>query len=127
MTILGTLVFIFSVQEKFDTAEYHKFRGIMFLAFGISAGTPIIQLGITEVKGNSIPFDFTLWYIGGIAYIIGGVLYTMRIPERFWPGKFCIIGNSHQIFHCFVLIGVFSHYFACMDCYFYRTTYQCPA
>ncbi len=125
MTILGIIVFIISVREKFGSKEYHNVRGILFLVFGISAGTPIVHLNIANIPGNEVPLDFTLWYIGGAFYVVGGLLYTLKFPERFWPGRFCIIGNSHQIFHCCVLVGVFSTYFACVDNYVYRTTYKC--
>lgn len=125
MTVSGIIVFIISIREEFNTKEYHSIRGILFLGFGISAGLPVLHLKLANILGNEVPIDFTLWYIGGIFYIMGGTLYTLKFPERFWPGKFCIIGNSHQIFHCFVLVGVFSHYIACVDSYTYRSIYKC--
>lgn len=33
------------------------------------------------------------------AAILSAILYIVHIPERIWPGKFDIIGQSHQIFH----------------------------
>lgn len=35
-----------------------------------------------------------------------------RIPERFYPGKFDIYGNSHQIFHVACLLAALAHYVA---------------
>jgi adiponectin receptor len=29
-----------------------------------------------------------------------------RVPERFAPGKFDIWGNSHQIFHVFIMLAM---------------------
>ena len=128
MTTFGVVVFYVSVDEKFVDAKYHKIRGIMFLLFGISAGGPIIYMRLTSgIKGLEIPYDFTFFIIGGISYIIGGSLYTIKVPERIWPGKFCIIGNSHQIFHFLVLVGVFTHYMGCIETYNYRMLNTCPA
>jgi len=46
----------------------------------------------------------------GVLYIVGAVIYALRIPERFAPGKFDIFGSSHQVFHCFVLSAAVTHF-----------------
>jgi adiponectin receptor len=46
----------------------------------------------------------------GVLYITGAVIYALRIPERFAPGKFDFLGSSHQIFHGFVLAAATSHF-----------------
>jgi adiponectin receptor len=33
----------------------------------------------------------------------------MRIPESFKPGKFDIVGSSHQIFHVLVVLATVVH------------------
>jgi hypothetical protein len=35
-----------------------------------------------------------------------------RIPESLFPGTFDIVGSSHQIFHCFVLLGAWFQFSA---------------
>ena len=47
--------------------------------------------------------------MGGI-YIGGAVLYALRIPERFIPGKLNVIGHSHFLFHCCVVGAAILHY-----------------
>lgn len=47
---------------------------------------------------------------GGACYIFGAILYAARIPEKLSPGRFDLIGSSHQIFHMFVLAGSYCHY-----------------
>jgi hypothetical protein len=37
-------------------------------------------------------------------------LYAFRIPERFIPGKCDFWFQSHQIFHLFVVAGIYSFY-----------------
>jgi adiponectin receptor len=48
--------------------------------------------------------------IMGSLYILGAFIYAFRVPERWFPGKFDIIGHSHQIFHCLVVAGACIHY-----------------
>ena len=37
--------------------------------------------------------------------IVGGIIYGSRLPERFLPGKFDIIGNSHHFLHIFAALS----------------------
>ncbi len=51
------------------------------------------------------------WLVtSGALYIVGALLYAMRVPERFYPGRFDYLGASHQIFHCLILAAAWSHY-----------------
>lgn len=117
------------MQSWFLRKEYHRFKGSLFLIFGISAGLPIFQLLFfpNSVVGLNQHIDFFNWYFGGILYIVGALFYIAKFPEKFWPGRFCIVGNSHQIFHFFVLGGVLLHYLGSVELYLYRLDNQCPA
>jgi adiponectin receptor len=55
----------------------------------------------------------------GVLYIVGAVIYALRIPERFAPGKFDIWGASHQIFHLFVLAAAVTHFWGLCVAYEY--------
>jgi adiponectin receptor len=66
------------------------------------------------------------WYLGGIAYIVGALIYIVRFPEKCRPGKHDIWGSSHQIFHLFVISGVILHYLGSLDAYYYRVENLCP-
>jgi adiponectin receptor len=65
------------------------------------------------------------WIAGGAAYIFGCLLYILRFPERFWPGKFDFVGSSHQIFHIMVFVGVALHHYASVDTYYDRLNHDC--
>jgi predicted membrane channel-forming protein YqfA (hemolysin III family) len=51
------------------------------------------------IRVNQNPYKLptdVIWYsIGGLVYIIGAILYIVRIPERCSPGKFDYCGASH--------------------------------
>lgn len=50
---------------------------------------------------------YSLWWLvlGGIFYTIGGIIYGLKIPKT----KFKQFG-FHEIFHIFVMLGSFCHY-----------------
>ncbi|GMK58118.1 hypothetical protein CspeluHIS016_0501500 [Cutaneotrichosporon spelunceum] len=81
-------------------------RTLTFIALGLSAVLPVghvvLSRGLTFARER---MGFGYIVAGGAAYIFGAVLYAARIPESRWPGRFNYIGSSHQIFHCFVLLG----------------------
>jgi adiponectin receptor len=108
--------------------ENRKFRGILFLIFGASAGLPVIHLVFFKSTIHGVLPNPTLinWVLGGLAYAFGVIIYITRYPEKKWPGKFCIWGSSHQIWHFFVLLGIIFHFFASLDSYYDRKKYVCP-
>ncbi|KPL97246.1 progestin and adipoQ receptor-like protein [Sarcoptes scabiei] len=57
------------------------------------------------------------WYVIGqeLWPIIGACIAVLRIPERFFPGRFDLIFNSHNIMHCLVLLGGFHMHIAFLN------------
>jgi adiponectin receptor len=45
----------------------------------------------------------------GILNGTGTAIYTLRIPEKWYPRQFDIYGASHQIMHVLVICGALSH------------------
>ncbi|KAI5454357.1 hypothetical protein NCC49_004412 [Naganishia albida] len=88
-------------------------RTLTFIALGLSAILPLTHLII--FKGWE--WAMREGGLGGLAgggafYILGAVLYAARFPERLFPGTFDMVGSSHQIFHCCVLVASWCHYCA---------------
>jgi predicted membrane channel-forming protein YqfA (hemolysin III family) len=46
------------------------------------------------------------------SYMVGFFFYATQFPEKRWPGRFDLLGSSHQIWHVFVFIGAFLFYVA---------------
>ncbi|OAX83298.1 hypothetical protein ACJ72_02351 [Emergomyces africanus] len=61
-----------------------------------------------------------LAYTTGHFVYIGAIIYAARVPERWYPGKFDILGNSHQIFHVLVVIAALSHLTGLLHAFDYR-------
>lgn len=50
------------------------------------------------------------YFLGlGVLNFTGAALYTARLPERWFPRTFDIVGSSHQIMHVLVMLGALSH------------------
>lgn len=52
-----------------------------------------------------------------LLYGTGVIVYASRFPERFAPGRFDLILQSHQIWHIFVLAAAVVHFFNCVALY----------
>jgi predicted membrane channel-forming protein YqfA (hemolysin III family) len=77
---------------------------------------PVIMTSLTLYRYYSIPGDglipvnSLMYLLVGFWYLSGLAIYGLKIPERFFPKTFDYIGNSHNIWHVFVILGAFTHY-----------------
>lgn len=47
--------------------------------------------------------------------VVGGAIGAMRIPEKWIPGKFDIVWNSHNIMHVMVVMAAWSMHLAAIQ------------
>ena len=128
ITIFSICVFVYSLTPSFTNPNYRKIRGIIFLTIGVSTAFPILHLaffGKSTVDGFKKQPKLFYWYFGGISYVLGGLIYTLRVPEKYIKNKFDYLGASHQFLHCFVVLGFILHYLGCLDSYYYRIDNKC--
>lgn len=104
---LGMCSIVLSLWKKFSKSQYRPLRAAVFLTFGLSAVVPALHYGLVE--GAQAYHCLRLTILMGVLYVSGALIYAIRIPERYWPGKFDMWFNSHQIFHVFVVGGVVVH------------------
>ncbi|EAW09635.1 hemolysin III family protein [Aspergillus clavatus NRRL 1] len=99
-----------SVLPQFRTPRWRPFRAAMFVGMGLSAVFPVIhglRLYGMEQMTRQIGLGWLL--LQGFLYILGATIYAARVPERLRPGKFDILGSSHQIFHVLVVCAAVAH------------------
>lgn len=90
--LVCSLTFLVIMTPKYSSNEGMKLRGILFLSCGFAILLPAIY---TEFFLDPLYLDdfiFTPWAFGGAIYVIGAIIYMFKIPEKFFPGKFDIIG-----------------------------------
>ncbi|KAL5283893.1 ADIPOR2 family protein [Megaselia abdita] len=121
--VLGCLSIIVSLFDKFSEPNLRPLRAGVFMSFGLSGIVPAIHYSLMEGWFSQISQATLGWLIlMGILYIIGAMFYALRVPERWFPGKFDLWGQSHQIFHVFVIAAAFVHYHGISEMAMYRVT-----
>ena len=127
ISLFGIITFFLSLTSNFNSPKMRGFRGKLFIVFGLCAGIPIFHMSFfgKTLEGYSSDLKLINWYLGGISYILGGIIYISRLPEKRYPGKFDYFGSSHQLFHIFVVIGALFHYLGSLDAYYFRFENLC--
>lgn len=78
----------------------------MYSLLGASAFIPIahgVYKNGWEVQNQR---QANSYFIGlGILNFTGAAIYAVRVPERWYPKRFDILGSSHQIMHVLVMCG----------------------
>ena len=106
---------------------------MMFAGFGTSLVIPICHMLVNDMfyENYGDPFSFadSLPYLVllGASYLGGVYIYVSKCPERNNPGKYNVCGHSHQIWHCFVVLGILWTYLAAIKCFEVRKLSYCPA
>lgn len=75
----------------------------LYTSFYIAMGWMALTLSV-PIYTNLLLSGFLWLLIGGILYTIGGIIYAIKSPNI--SPKF----GFHEIFHIFVLMGSFSHF-----------------
>lgn len=121
VTVLGIASIIVALWDKFATPAFRPIRAGVFLALGCSGVVPVIHMLTLYGVHQGAEQGAVGWLaLMGVCYIIGAVLYAMRVPERFFPGKCNLMFQSHQIFHVLVVLAAFIHLHGCCEMASYR-------
>ncbi|XP_074274020.1 heptahelical transmembrane protein 1-like [Silene latifolia] len=125
ISIFGAFTIATLLSPTLSSGKWRAFRAVLFVCMGLFGLIPAIHacvLNWTNPRRN-----LTLAYEGGMAlsYLIGTGFYVSRIPERWKPGWFDLVGHSHQIFHVFVVMGALTHYGAALVLMEYRDQVGC--
>lgn len=98
ITTLGSGAMWTVLNPKYATPDYRPYRTAVFLALGLSAVFPVAH-GIILYGWQVLRLTMGLNYLvtSGALYVAGALLYALRVPERFAPGKFDYFGASHQM------------------------------
>ncbi|GAC96231.1 adiponectin receptor protein 1 [Pseudozyma hubeiensis SY62] len=128
ISTLGGLAMYTVLAPRYATPAYRPYRTGVFLVLGLSAVIPVAHVialygyrTITETMGLSFLI------LSGALYVVGAGLYAARIPERFAPGRFDLLGASHQIFHVLILAAAIAHYVSIRRAYAFWHTVEATA
>lgn len=95
-----------TLSPRFRSPKLRPYRAIMYTFLGLTAIISIVngifihgwavqnrRMGLTYVIGTAI------------LNIVGAIIYSTRVPERWQPIRFDIYGHSHQLLHIIVIFA----------------------
>jgi len=110
MFTLGTICAVVTLTPRFGTPPWRPYRAGMFIALGGSGVLPVLHgISLFGFEALDERMGVTWLLAQGTLYISGALIYAARFPERLAPGRFDLLGASHQIFHCFVVMAALAH------------------
>ncbi|KAK2985599.1 hypothetical protein RJ640_006862 [Escallonia rubra] len=112
ITVLGVATIVLSLLPFFQKPHFRSIRASLFFGMGVSGVGPIIHKLVLYRNRPEAVLTTGYEVLMGAFYGLGALIYAVRIPERWKPGKFDIAGHSHQLFHVLVVAGAYSHYHA---------------
>ncbi|KAK9070821.1 hypothetical protein SSX86_011223 [Deinandra increscens subsp. villosa] len=110
ITIMGAFTVITLLAPALSSAKFRSFRAFLFMGMGLFGLIPAVHAVAMNwhapQRNGILAYETTM----ALSYLTGTMFYITRIPERWKPGWFDLAGHSHQIFHCFVILGALAHY-----------------
>ena len=97
---LLSLYFILVAKSSQDRLKPLITFGIMRYFF-VGVRISLIAFSFRS-NGESLPYYLSM----DLLALVGGALNVARIPEKWFPGKCDLIGNSHQIMHVISVVSV---------------------
>ncbi|KAL8149750.1 heptahelical transmembrane protein 1-like isoform X1 [Apium graveolens] len=125
ITVMGIFTVITLLSPIFSTGKFRAFRASLFVGMGLFGIIPAIHAMLMNWHEPSRNIILGYELAMALSYLIGTVFYVTRIPERWRPGWFDLAGQSHQIFHVFVILGALSHYGAALVFLDFRSKIGC--
>lgn len=106
----------------------HKLVAAIFFIYVCSGFIPLFHTMLIyyydRIDNSVYTYDFTLTMFYNT---LGFVIYSSKFPEIMLPGKFDIVGNSHQIWHILIFMGNYEHYKVIDRYYAFRSDYICAS
>ncbi|WFD01555.1 inc metabolism membrane protein [Malassezia obtusa] len=128
---LGLTMGVLPWYPWFDDPKNRSLRISLFIFMALVGLVPFTHG--TYLHGFSHMYSFFSPVIPSVACYVGGVaVYAMRFPEKYWPGRFDLVGHSHQMWHVAIVLAIALHYRAILLFHQGRFAYSqvdgtCPA
>lgn len=101
--------------------HWRPIRTALFIGLGLAGILPMFytarNFGIGQAHRQ---MGWGYFCLEGVFYLAGVGFYAAKVPERLWPGRFDIVGSSHQIFHVMVLFGAAAHLIGVLQAFNYN-------
>ena len=125
VTILASTCAVATLHHRFHHPNFRLYRAAMYSSLGLSVICFIIHglaLHGWVIQNGRMSLSW-MGLTGGLN-LIGAVVYAARIPERWYPRRHDIYGNSHQILHIMVIFAGLTHLAGLLSAFHYLHTYS---
>jgi adiponectin receptor len=105
-TLSASFCAIITLYPSFSGPKNRRFRTCVYLLLGWSSFVPVVH-GINMHGLDEHDRRMRVgWFLGlGVCHATGALIYVARVPERWWPRRFDLVGSSHQCMHACVVAG----------------------
>lgn len=116
VAVLGASCTACTFMEIMSHPKWRSFRTMLYIGYSAFGSVPTGHI-IWMFGWNHPQILPILLRIGLMCclYACGAILYLLRVPERFSPGRFDVFFHSHQFWHIFVVVAALTHYLAARD------------
>lgn len=105
LTLTGLGCAVYTLRPKIRRPEYRTTRFLMYCFLGASLFAPVIH-GLLRFGSELQPMmGLTSFLALALINFAGAAVYAARIPERWYPRTFDLLGQSHNWMHVLVLTG----------------------
>ena len=126
--VTNTLALLY-IMSPYKFKSHTMQQSVQFLSFflgGSSVILPVTHMRYFRDPALMYEFQEFPYMLGVFSYMVGGVLFASKFPERYFKGMLCYVGASHQLHHFCVLFGGGIHLWASVREYHKRQLYPCP-
>uniref|UniRef100_A0A0D3HUY5 Uncharacterized protein n=1 Tax=Oryza barthii TaxID=65489 RepID=A0A0D3HUY5_9ORYZ len=115
-----------SLVPAFQSPGLRPLRAALFSGLAASGVVPVAHKlalygGAVREAATSARCEAAM----GALYALGVAVYAARVPERWFPGRFDLVGHSHQLFHLLVVAGAYAHYLGALEYLKWRDAVKC--
>lgn len=121
---LGMTMAVLPWAPWFNDIRFRTVRILLFILMAFMGVVPFVHGAFLHGSGPMAKF-FSPIIPSIFSYLIGVVLYAFRFPERLAPGRFDLIGHSHQLWHVAIVLAILFHYRAILRFHESRFEYSC--
>ncbi|XP_061174203.1 membrane progestin receptor alpha-B-like [Saccostrea echinata] len=107
--ILAICVCICGCVSKFSYSRPYPFQRKLWIIIPVGLVFVLVEIPIIHrlylYSSHEIHDESLVHHIGHMTlFITAAFFFGSHIPERWYPGRFDLIGHSHQIFHVFIVL-----------------------
>jgi adiponectin receptor len=125
MAVAFVIVVILSLWKKFASVEYNSFRFASYVVLGLVCSIPMFHIALTvQLRDEHVKTIYGVLAGSLIQYLVGGSIYSARVPEKWFPGKFDYFFASHSIMHTFIVTASITHAFVVCAYFVWRDAHM---